>query len=688
MGVNLKKACETIIEPDAPMALRLQSNLLYGVSRVYTQKWDYLLSDTQAIHTSIRTFLNATKGSQIDKNAGKVRPDQLILADDPAFLVDDPLEPPPLDFDTILDEQKFQRSSQSFLSIRSPKNGSNMSIKSGPCFSLDLPSSNHGESLNSYQLPTNDLFGGLSPTHETDQALINFHDDEQLLFHNDDLFEIDDFGEIRELPTEKQGLQNPTEILKEAHTTLESLTSKIAHDKLPNSGPSHERNIINLSEINETRWLDRNEDYMIENVEPFPVGKVDGVQSLHKNPEGDKELSISAKATQKRKNLKSKNIIIKDEATELKIADIRKMALEYNKSMAGQIELKARTKEIAASKKNALHYIFGIGINNIGENIGCSKVADSLADFSGQALHERILGRFPKLHLVDGKKRSQSESEIEEDSMNKRARNIDLELSQRPFIDNNDILSLHEDEFEYDKSIEVGREAASALKDYPSSGIMPWNMSASVHSRPESSVQRLGNRLTPASPLFGHGGSKYPVDLEKLLEDQNDMVVYDISPEKSKQNYRFSHDNDDVRAALKSDFSQPWQSLQGNSKVNDFGILGPTTEFNTQTATNRQWVCEVLDRESINFFIFLRDTYDKINEILVDNKEENSVRYDQKKLTFSKLIEPEKNSFIIAAQAFYHVLNLANKNVIQVEQENDKCQIGSRIDSEISISII
>lgn len=73
MGVNLKKACETIIEPDAPMALRLQSNLLYGVSRVYTQKWDYLLSDTQAIHTSIRTFLNATKGSQIDKNVGKVR---------------------------------------------------------------------------------------------------------------------------------------------------------------------------------------------------------------------------------------------------------------------------------------------------------------------------------------------------------------------------------------------------------------------------------------------------------------------------------------------------------------------------------------------------------------------------------------------------------------------------------------
>ena len=41
-AVNVKKACETIITPEAPMALRLQSNLLYdlflhdtGPSRVH-----------------------------------------------------------------------------------------------------------------------------------------------------------------------------------------------------------------------------------------------------------------------------------------------------------------------------------------------------------------------------------------------------------------------------------------------------------------------------------------------------------------------------------------------------------------------------------------------------------------------------------------------------------------------------
>lgn len=34
LNVDVQKACETIIQPDAPMALRLQSNLLYVATRV------------------------------------------------------------------------------------------------------------------------------------------------------------------------------------------------------------------------------------------------------------------------------------------------------------------------------------------------------------------------------------------------------------------------------------------------------------------------------------------------------------------------------------------------------------------------------------------------------------------------------------------------------------------------------
>ncbi|POS85903.1 hypothetical protein EPUL_002118, partial [Erysiphe pulchra] len=683
MGVNLKKACETIIEPDAPMALRLQSNLLYGVSRVYTQKWDYLLSDTQAIYTSIRTFLSATKGSQIDKNAGKARPDQLIIVDDPTFLIDNPLEPPPLDFDSIIHGQNYQRSSQSFLSIRPSRDGSNVSAQSGQFLGLDLPSSSHGDNLNSYQLPNNDSFGGFSAVHEVDRAAVNFHDDEELLFHNDDLFEIDDFGEIRELSIEKKGQKRSLEIPPKTHFDLESAINKPTYEVYQDVIPVNEEL---MDQNDQTKWLNKDVELMSENVEPFPVGILDGIQSRHENSKSNKESSISAQATQNKKRVKTKKTIIIDESIELDNFDMRKMAAEYHKSMTDQAWLKNRAKEISASKKNAHFYIFGTGINNIGKDVGLSNAINSLATFSGEALHERILGSYTTPLLEHGRKRSQSESEFDEKSMNKRARNIYSESSRRPFNDNNELISPHEDEFIYDKSMEVGREPASTLKDHPSSGMMPWNISASAHSRPGSSIQRLGNRLTSASPLFGRGGLTYPEDLEELLENQNDVGIYDLNTEKNKHAYHFLSDDGDDRVADINSFSQPWQSLRDDMKTNEFGIFGPAAEVDTQKAATSQWVRETLDRESINFLDFLQSTLiNEINFHPIDNIEEIGVTKNQKKIAFSKLIEPEKNNFIIAAQAFYHVLNLANKHVILVKQEN---QVDSRIDSDISISII
>lgn len=51
--MNLPKACETIIHPEAPLALRLQSNLLYGVSRVFREQYQYFYSDVNNAHVRI-----------------------------------------------------------------------------------------------------------------------------------------------------------------------------------------------------------------------------------------------------------------------------------------------------------------------------------------------------------------------------------------------------------------------------------------------------------------------------------------------------------------------------------------------------------------------------------------------------------------------------------------------------------
>lgn len=73
--VDVQKACETILQPGAPIALRLQGSLLYGVSRVYSQQCTYVLTDAEKVQTTMRTFYGVLAGDEnaIDPQAGKAK---------------------------------------------------------------------------------------------------------------------------------------------------------------------------------------------------------------------------------------------------------------------------------------------------------------------------------------------------------------------------------------------------------------------------------------------------------------------------------------------------------------------------------------------------------------------------------------------------------------------------------------
>lgn len=75
--VNVPKACTTIEEPPgAPIALRLQGSLLFGVSGVYSKQNAYLLDDTQKMWSAMRTFYRSVQlsaSNEIDQNAGKAK---------------------------------------------------------------------------------------------------------------------------------------------------------------------------------------------------------------------------------------------------------------------------------------------------------------------------------------------------------------------------------------------------------------------------------------------------------------------------------------------------------------------------------------------------------------------------------------------------------------------------------------
>lgn len=74
-GVNVPQACDTIEKPPgAPIALRLQGSLLYGVSGVYSKHGTYLLDDTEKMWARMRTYFREEgTANMIDPNAGKAK---------------------------------------------------------------------------------------------------------------------------------------------------------------------------------------------------------------------------------------------------------------------------------------------------------------------------------------------------------------------------------------------------------------------------------------------------------------------------------------------------------------------------------------------------------------------------------------------------------------------------------------
>mmetsp|Transcript_10467 Transcript_10467/g.18864 ORF Transcript_10467/g.18864 Transcript_10467/m.18864 type:complete len:684 (-) Transcript_10467:644-2695(-) len=67
-STDVSQSCEKIVEPEAPLALRLSSNLMLGVVRIYSRKTKYLLSDCSEAMAKLKlafTSGNTTSASQL-----------------------------------------------------------------------------------------------------------------------------------------------------------------------------------------------------------------------------------------------------------------------------------------------------------------------------------------------------------------------------------------------------------------------------------------------------------------------------------------------------------------------------------------------------------------------------------------------------------------------------------------------
>lgn len=589
------------------------------------------------------------------------------MMDDPAFAID---MPPPLpDFDfakmDLNPQGDSQRSSQSMLSIR--RRSGSIDSHASSIIGLDIPSSNGG----SYQLPLLDPFATSSAQKPFGAGLGIFNDEEDMVFQDEELFEFGADGEFRDIPESERDARRRA---VSAHPPRRPGSDAAASGRVRKE---HEDALAGHA----GRALDFDGDYdmplyhdddlpMFPGAEPFPAmtGGLGGHDvPLHLSGEdrvfdASQESSVSAEAPMKKKKAKKERTIKSDQSSVIPTREISQWQKEYIQNMEASTIVRVKHQATLLAKKNAFHYVYGSGISDVGGGVGSSKLVSPLAMFSGAALFANLTGK--PIVEPKSKKRPTPASPGDDRAPHKRAREDEIGRGEH---DDENVFNVDDDQYG-DHSIEIGRDAQGAMADHPPSA-MPWNMSSSLHSHQRghsSSVRgRIGvlgsrrgsvkdRRLT--SPLIGRG-SNLPgeLDLFSQMMNEDEMVMYGRSDDGLGDS---SH-----VAGLPPGFGPSSQV----GHADDFEMFGAAADVDTQTASSSQWMKDIMDRESGNFFEYVKNTIDeKSGDELGDAAEA-----EDRSVTFAELFATTSNTSIVAAQAFYHVLTLATKRRVWVEQDVD-----------------
>lgn len=112
------------------------------------------------------------------------------------------------------------------------------------------------------------------------------------------------------------------------------------------------------------------------------------------------------------------------------------------------------------------------------------------------------------------------------------------------------------------------------------------------------------------------------------------------------------------------------QLASNDPALEDFELYGPAAGVDTQTAAQSQWVQETLGQESTNFLAFVEAELARAPASADDDEDElgGEARAPRTSINFHELLPPAQHSKIVAAQAFHHVLTLANKGLLIVDQ--------------------
>ncbi|KAL9594620.1 MAG: hypothetical protein Q9179_005313 [Wetmoreana sp. 5 TL-2023] len=651
------------------MALRLQSNLLYGVSRVYLQQCGYTLADAQSVQANMRVLSKIIRTASLDPNAGKARPDQLVLEDDPAFVPDTVL--PGLDIDLAALDITTDVSSRHSNLLSPPSQRTSLSseqITDESMLGLQIPTSDEGGDLGGFNVPSSGGASvhrgtGVSDLRREGEGRIREDEDDFIL---DPVFMLDDEGNL--VVTGEDAPASPAQ-LAVGRIRSDSAASARVRRELVEGAHAGQAELRNLMDVDLDFPRGDDEDLILPPAEPFPPGAAQGAGFLRSSAVPRDESSSEAAAAPQQRKRRGPKVVPIDVPQELRNTILAQWNNDYLANMEEAKKSKLQRKVATSAKQNAAFWVYGAGIAGVGIGRGVSNMKGPLADmFSGDALMQVFIS--PST-LAVGKKRSRSEAIAEgPDSEQRRVKMREGEevgRAQGLTVEDDDTMALPGSEpalddtsqFPWNRSASArgsrSRQSSLARGFAPGFGSSIGGFATSG-GRPSSiplgpsSLDRRASRITSASPLVGRGGpqeQRYS-DLEIPQFDDTELL------------------------------GGPSTSVAGDA----FQLYGPAAGVDTQTAAHSQWIRKTLDTESYNFLEFINaEVAAKAAAAAAEEQElgEGVVAAVPKAVSFEELLPPQRNSKIVAAQGLLHTLTLATKGLIKVEQEEDFGAIELRV---------
>ncbi|PHH63996.1 hypothetical protein CDD81_5101 [Ophiocordyceps australis] len=507
--VDVPKACDTIIDPGAPLALRLQGKLLYGVSRVFDQQCAYILSDVEKTHSKMVSFFQILHTQNIDQKSPKARQNLITLVDDPALDIFNVVP----EFNLVIRDKDLvgipsQGSANKFSQMTPRNDFSQGPLSSGSeCARFSLHLQSPSLDAGSYRLPSE--FGTQSSRSGKDQREAEVMPEFQP-FVDDDLDPFHGIG----LDFDASG------------NLVGILESEPELPPLPVEGEDEAQILNDASRLPENISEQQQQPDMSAEVAPIAAGVVQdiGVPPVGRratqmaDPSSTTSTATTIEVRQpcarlRRPGRPRKRHDILDESTRISRDEYRAWTEDYVHNMKAGNQHARRITPFQA-KKNAFALVYGNGIAGIGRfsSASANKLHPLVNEFSGSNLISRLQGLHPseiEFGIRDGtsRRRKLSEAFPEEELQHEQGRSIrhspkdEPELGRGQASNGEEHLVTHGDEI----APEMGMDAAPPMDDRHSSSMMPWSRPPSAVRNPPASAHK--SIATSPSPLHARGSA-------------------------------------------------------------------------------------------------------------------------------------------------------------------------------------